>query len=472
MAQVEFQYNGTTTIIQCKETQKMDEICKNFISKTKIKEEDINFFYDGKGGAQFNKNLTFSQMANSIDKERKKMSIIVVSIEENDDDKKLVKPKNIICPDCGEDIIIKFENYKINLFECKNNHERREILLEDFEKMQIIDLEKINCDICKVNNKSNSHNNVFYKCGECNKNLCPLCKSKHDKNHNIINYDKIHYICNKHIEPYIFYCNECKVNICTLCEEEHLEHEKELISNWMINKKELLTNLNKLKKSIDLFNENIGKLIEILNEVKRNINNYYKFAEYMINNYEQKERNYQILYNINEIIDNNKDIINEMNKINKTKNFQNKFNNIFKIYNKINTYKFKEDINTNEIENLNELIKEKEEKLEILDIIFEGLKEKAKSKLNEGNKKEAKKYEAQKVKIDKEINQIKKEKAELETQKKEFQDILKDINQELKEIGLENDDDINKIYDFFEQQIKKDNEFLDDFEVISEDDNK
>ena len=162
-------------------------------------------------------------MANSIDKERKKMSIIVVSIEEHDDDKELVKPKNIICPDCGEDILIQFENYKINLFECKNSHERREILLEDFEKIQIIDLKKINCDICKVNNKANSHNNAFYKCGKCNKNLCPLCKSKHDKNHNIINYDKIHYICNKHIEPYIFYCHECTVNICTLCEEEHLE---------------------------------------------------------------------------------------------------------------------------------------------------------------------------------------------------------------------------------------------------------
>ena len=149
-----------------------------------------------------------------------------------------------------------------------------------------------NCDICKVNNKVNFHNNVFFKCGECNKNLCPLCKSKHDKNHNIINYDKIHYICNKHIEPYIFYCHECKVNICTLCEEEHLEHETELISNMMINKKELLTKLNELKKSIDLFNENFDKLIKILNVVKKNINNYYKLAEYMINNYEQKEINY------------------------------------------------------------------------------------------------------------------------------------------------------------------------------------
>ena len=53
----------------------------------------------------------------------------------------------------------------------------------------------------------------------------------------------------------------------------------------MINKKELYTKLNELKKSIDLFNENFDKLFEILNVVKKNINNYYKLAEYMINNY-------------------------------------------------------------------------------------------------------------------------------------------------------------------------------------------
>ena len=43
--------------------------------------------------------------------------------------------------------------------------------------------------------------------------------------------------------------------------------------------------------------------------------NYYKLSEYIINNYNQKERNYEILYNINEIINNN-DIINDINIIN------------------------------------------------------------------------------------------------------------------------------------------------------------
>ena len=83
MAQVEFQYNGTNTVIQCQENQKMSEICNNFITKSHINEKEINYFYDGKGGAEFNKNLTFNQMANSMDKIREKINILVISQHNN-----------------------------------------------------------------------------------------------------------------------------------------------------------------------------------------------------------------------------------------------------------------------------------------------------------------------------------------------------------------------------------------------------
>lgn len=75
MAQVEFQYNGINTVIQCNEEQKMSEICNSFISKSNINEKEINYFYNGIGGTQFNKDLTFNQMANALDKQRKKMNI-------------------------------------------------------------------------------------------------------------------------------------------------------------------------------------------------------------------------------------------------------------------------------------------------------------------------------------------------------------------------------------------------------------
>ena len=65
MAQVEFQYDGISTIIQCKEDQKMSEICNNFITKTNINENNINYIYDGKGYKQFDKDIAFNQIANT-----------------------------------------------------------------------------------------------------------------------------------------------------------------------------------------------------------------------------------------------------------------------------------------------------------------------------------------------------------------------------------------------------------------------
>ncbi len=128
MAQVEFQYNGINTIIQCQENQKMSEICDKFISKSNLNENELIYFYDGKVGAQFDKNLTFYQMANSIDKSRKKMNILVINNKTINNNKSKIKSKNIICPQCNEDIRINIKNYRINLLECKNNHTKKDIL--------------------------------------------------------------------------------------------------------------------------------------------------------------------------------------------------------------------------------------------------------------------------------------------------------------------------------------------------------
>ena len=110
-------------------------------------------------------------------------------------------------------------DYKIYLYDCKNGHRKNNILLEEFENTQNINISEIVCNICKEQNNSNTYNNEFYKCITCDLNICPICKIKHDNNHNIINYEQKNYICNKHNEIYIKYCNECKMNICILCEK-------------------------------------------------------------------------------------------------------------------------------------------------------------------------------------------------------------------------------------------------------------
>ena len=102
----------------------------------------------------------------------------------------------------------------------KNGHEIKDIIIEEYENIQGIDISKIKCNKCE-NNKSNTYNNEFYRCIKCKVNICPLCKSKHDKNHNIINYENKNYICENHNEILIKYCNDCKKNICISCSNEH-----------------------------------------------------------------------------------------------------------------------------------------------------------------------------------------------------------------------------------------------------------
>ena len=120
---------------------------------------------------------------------------------------------------------IYIKDFKINLYECKNGHEIKNILLNEFDETQSIELDKIICDTCKIKDKSKTYNNEFFKCLKCNKNLCPLCKSKHDNKHEIIDYDDHYYICENHNKNYGAYCENCKKNLCLSCSD----HEKHLI---------------------------------------------------------------------------------------------------------------------------------------------------------------------------------------------------------------------------------------------------
>ena len=67
-------------------------------------------------------------MANSLDKIRKKMNMLVISGENDGGDEILKRSKNIICPTCGEDIKIntlsqdrQIDLIDTNLNEIENN---------------------------------------------------------------------------------------------------------------------------------------------------------------------------------------------------------------------------------------------------------------------------------------------------------------------------------------------------------------
>ena len=122
-----------------------------------------------------------------------------------------IRSKSIICPKCGECAKLDIKNYKV-VFTCTKGCKNVEnISLNEYEKTQKIDISKIICDECKINNKANSYNNIFYICNQCKKNMCIQCQNKHKQNykeHNSINYDDKNYICGIHNENYVSYCEQ------------------------------------------------------------------------------------------------------------------------------------------------------------------------------------------------------------------------------------------------------------------------
>jgi len=188
----------------------MKDACDRFLSRVNLNKEELKYMYYGN---EIDEDFTIEEIVKEKDKDKDKniykMKIIVLF-----NDKAKEKIKDIICPECKDNILIKFEYYKINCYGCIKQHEIKNLLFDEFEKTQIRDLSIIKCDICLIFNKANTNNHEFYKCLTCNNNLCPKCKNKHKNGHMIKSHDKIHYYCHKHNYPYLQYCNECKKNIC------------------------------------------------------------------------------------------------------------------------------------------------------------------------------------------------------------------------------------------------------------------
>jgi hypothetical protein len=221
-----------------------------------------------------------------------------------------IKSKNIICPKCGENIFINIKDYKINLFNCINKHRMQNLLLNEFKNSQNIGLSKIICNDCKITKNEVMLYDKFYRCLICRINLCTFCKSKHDKNHKIINYDEKNYICIEHNERYIHYCHQCELNICIACESKHKSHNISMFNRY--NKNQLLDELYEFEKYIDNLNKSISEILERFIDFKYKINLYKNIIKNMTNNYEEKNLNFQIQENLKEILDFKKCISNDI----------------------------------------------------------------------------------------------------------------------------------------------------------------
>ena len=146
MSEVIFSYNGNKTLIQSDKNENMKDIWIKFSTKLNI---DINKIYFLYNGDRLNEELKLMDITKGIDK--KEIIILVNDINEIIKKENIISSKEIICPICKENIFINFNNYKINLIKCKNNHNINNIYIKDFKDTQKIDISKIKCEICKKN---------------------------------------------------------------------------------------------------------------------------------------------------------------------------------------------------------------------------------------------------------------------------------------------------------------------------------
>ena len=333
MIEIKFSYNQQIIVIQAKEEEKFQVAIDKYLQKAHLDPKDVYFLLNG--GPVIPEEKVGKQISQFNRKEKNVEVLVELGLMEKTTTIKSVQSKDIICPQCIEPCQIKFENCKITLFDCINNH-IKQLKIKEFFKSQKINISNIICGICNIKNKGNCPNNEFYKCLICNTNICLICKQNHQRNHHhrIINYNEKNYLCNIDNEPFIKYCSECKKNLCKNCNDMH-ENNHILFNKNMPNINEIKNNLNDMWKEIEIFNQNINDIINKLKDLTNIMKIYYDINNNILNNYQNKNVNYQILENINQI--KNNEIYLKLNKINKMTKIKDKISSIIDLYENINS---------------------------------------------------------------------------------------------------------------------------------------
>ena len=148
MAQAKFILNNFPTIIQCDKKEKMKTFIDKFSSKIGEDISSLFFFYNGK---MLNENLTFDELANSIDKQTGQMSILA-EYKNNEED--------------NVNINIKFKNKNSsnNIFELKSEikklkyeNEMKDNKLKELQKK----IDKLESELNNERIKNNNLNDII-----------------------------------------------------------------------------------------------------------------------------------------------------------------------------------------------------------------------------------------------------------------------------------------------------------------------
>ena len=227
---------------------------------------------------------------------------------------KIINDQDYRCPKCSLVPFIYISNNENKLFmsiKCTNNH----IYSKNFNEMQIMcrksQISNCICDKCEIENKKNS--NISFYCSSCYKFFCFDHREFHKlkENHQVFflnnNLDSI---CFEHNGPTVIgYCPNHNKNYCFKCshfiennkkideelnDEQIKKYENEIIKNEIIIKE--INNLfndyknifKEFENNFSLYKNNIKKRIEFINEIL----NFYK------NKKKENDTNYQMKANI------------------------------------------------------------------------------------------------------------------------------------------------------------------------------
>ena len=347
--------------MQCNENDIFKNIKEKFAHNVNIKSKDLYFLFNGKyiEDNDVIKNIFVNELKN-------KSIIKVLVFKYNDDSTVKLKNNNdnkistdVICPRCGDICQIIIKDYKFNFLGCKQGHIINDILFSDYRINQRIDESKIKCNFCQNVNKAAAYENKFYICLSCKKYICPICKTIHNNSHDIIDYEQKNYICLIHNEKFSSFCKNCKINLCMECEAAHFDKQNLFyFNNILPNNEKYKSNLTELKIKIDMFKDKLNEIRKTFDKIIINLETYYEINNNLFKNYENKKRNYQLLFNINILEQFNNVVINDINTVIKKHEFFDIINNSINFLN-IFGIKFNG-------KNIQQISKKEEEKKEII----------------------------------------------------------------------------------------------------------
>jgi len=158
MSKVEFNYNGVNIDIQCEQSSRFETIIQKFCYKANKNKDELCFLYNGniiKG------NPTFFELANSLDKKRKIMSILVTDAYAKNDSLLLKENKELKDKINKLNKKIEEQNTEIQELKYKITMIKSENMKKMNDLMDIIDKKDKEIAVLKHNDSSKIKKNVI-----------------------------------------------------------------------------------------------------------------------------------------------------------------------------------------------------------------------------------------------------------------------------------------------------------------------